>query len=58
MNQILSLNYAFTVNQVPLILEKPEAAAQHEQAFTKQDAASSKRKCETEVKTDKTKMVL
>lgn len=39
-------------------MEKPKAAEQNEQALTKPDAASSKRKCEPEVKTDKTKMVL
>eukprot|EP00105_Crassostrea_gigas_P043988 XP_019928136.1 PREDICTED: uncharacterized protein LOC105341556 [Crassostrea gigas] len=46
------------VNQLSLTLEKPEGAAQNEQTLTKPDAASTKRKCETEEKTDKTKMVL
>lgn len=44
--------------QNPLILEIPESAAQNDQSFTTLDAASIKRKCETEVKPEKTKMVL
>nr|XP_034335258.1 uncharacterized protein LOC105343809 isoform X4 [Crassostrea gigas] len=48
---------ANNVNQNPLKLEKPESAAQNDQSFTTPDAASIKRKCETEVKTEKKKML-
>lgn len=58
MNKIWSLNFVFSVNQLSFTLEKSEAAAQNEHTLTKPDAASTKRKCETEEKTDKTKMVL
>lgn len=47
---------ANNANQNPLILEKPESAAQNDHSFTTPDAASIKRKCETEVKTEKKKM--
>lgn len=48
---------ANNVIQNPLILEIPESAAQNDQSFTTLDAASIKRKCETEVKPEKTKML-